>query len=199
MTSSDDPEPLPENDEFPDRTVRLPPNDCSLARTVQHGRDMMFAQLARVDMTEADFYWAMFHEAVLEDAILARCDLRGATLNGANLRRADLRGANCGLDGLGGSTDFIGADLSGADFRQANIGGADFTDAKLIGADLSGANAVSELPNWRLTCFRGADLTDARLAGARLSGATYDRRTVFPRGFKPDQAGMMPLIGKLRP
>ncbi|SPP98881.1 protein of unknown function [Bradyrhizobium vignae] len=196
MVRFDDPNDLPEEDDPLDRTVRLPPNDCSLARTVQQGRDMMFAQLAGVDMTEANFYWAMFHDAVLEGAILARCDLRGATFNDANLRRADLRGANCGLDNLGGSTDFIGADLSGADLRQANIGGADFTNAKLVGADLSGANAVSELPNWRLTWFRGADLTGVRLAGARLSGATYDDRTVFPRGFNPNEAGMILFIGR---
>jgi len=78
--------------------------------------------------------------------------------------------------------------------RQANIGGADFTRAKLAGADLSGANAESELPTSHVTCFYGADLTGARLAGARLRGATYDANTVFPHGFKPDRAGMVPRI-----
>ena len=199
MAASDDPDDIaPEADE-PDSTVRLPPGDRSLAGTMQEGRDMMFAQLAGVDMTEADFYWALFHDAVLEDAILVRCDFRGAVFNDANLRGADLRGAKCCLDNLGGSTDFIGADLSGADFRQADIGGADFTRAKLVGANLSGVNAVSVLPRHRVTCFDGADLTDARLSGARLAGAIYDENTVFPRGFKPDQAGMLLRIRDRKP
>jgi uncharacterized protein YjbI with pentapeptide repeats len=197
MTISDDPEdPSRQDDGLPDRTVRLPPGDRSLAGTMQEGRDMMFAQLTGVDMTEADFYWAMFNDAVLENAILARCDLRGAVFNGANLRGANLRGAKGGLDNVGGSTDFIGADLSGADLSRAEIGGADFTDAKLIGADLSGVNAVSAMPAHRTTRFEGADLSDARLAGARLAGAIYDERTIFPRGFDPDRAGMIRRIGR---
>jgi uncharacterized protein YjbI with pentapeptide repeats len=114
------------------------------------------------------------------------------------MRGADLRRATCALDNLGGSTDFIGADLSGADLRDANIGGADFTDARLVGATLSGTNAVSILAD-RPTCFRGADLTDARLTGARLTGAIYDDRTVFPRDFKPDKAGMVFHSGRHEP
>ena len=200
MSVSEDPDDASlQDDEFPDRTIRLPPGDRSLAGTIQQGRDMMFAELAGVDMAEADFYWAMFNDAVLEDAILTRCDLRGAIFNGANLRGADLRGAKCALDNLGGSTDFINADLSGADLSRADIGGADFTGAKLVGANLSGANSVSTMPAHRTTCFDGADLSDARLAGAKLVGAIYDERTVFPRGFKPDQAGMIQRIGTRKP
>ena len=105
-----------------DGTLRLPPGDRSLAGTMQEGRDLMFAELAGVDMRDADFYWAMFNEAMLEDAMMAGCDLRGAVLNKANLRGADLRRANCALDNLGGSTDFIETDLSGADLRDVRPG-----------------------------------------------------------------------------
>ncbi|MGY4624667.1 hypothetical protein [Bradyrhizobium sp. USDA 4486] len=62
---------MPEGHEPADRTVRLPPGDRSLAGTMQEGRDMMFAELAGLDMTDADFYWAQFHDAVLEEAVLA--------------------------------------------------------------------------------------------------------------------------------
>jgi uncharacterized protein YjbI with pentapeptide repeats len=171
------------------RIIRLPPGDRSLAGTRHEGGDFMFAELAGVDLTDADFYWAMFHNAILEGAILVRCDLRGSRFNEANLRHADLSGANCGLDNLGGSTDFIKADLSGADLRNANLGGADFSGARLIGTDFSGARFNCVLAG-RVARFNGANLTDARLGRTQFAGALYDNNTVFPHGFKPDAAGM---------
>jgi uncharacterized protein YjbI with pentapeptide repeats len=51
----------------------------------------MFADLARVDLTGADFYWAMLNSAVLEGAIMARCDLRGADLREAKRARQSRR------------------------------------------------------------------------------------------------------------
>jgi uncharacterized protein YjbI with pentapeptide repeats len=184
----------PSNRECPFRgVVHLPPGDRSLAGTMQEGADFMFAKLAGVDLTEANFYWASFHNAVLERAIMAGCDLRGAVFNEANLRCADLSRANAGIDNLGGSTDFIKADLSGADLRNANLSGTDFTCAILIGADLSGARA-SISQHGRPTCFKGANLTDARLGGARFVGAVYDESTKFPRGFKPEVAGMVTTL-----
>jgi uncharacterized protein YjbI with pentapeptide repeats len=182
-------DPVPEDEWTSNQVIRLPPGDRSLVGTRHEGGDFMFAELAGVDLTEADFYWAMFHNATLEGAILARCDLRGARFNEANLRHADLSGANCGLDNLGGSTDFNKADLSGADLRNANLGGADFSGALLIGTDFSGARFNSILPG-RVTRFNGANLTDARLGRAQFAGALYDNNTIFPRGFKPDAAGM---------
>ena len=41
-----------------------------------------------------------------------------------------------------------------------------------------------------------AELTGARLRGAQLTGAIYDQRTVFPRGFKPEDAGMVMSLRK---
>jgi uncharacterized protein YjbI with pentapeptide repeats len=170
--------------------LRLPRGDRSLAGTMQQGRDFMSAELSRVDLTDANFYWAHFNDAVLEGAIMTRCDLRGAILNGANLRGADLTAANCGLDNLGGSTDFIKADLSGANLRNANLAGADLTDAILVGANLSGSRMVSLFPD-RPTRLNGANLAKAQLSGGYFNGALYDARTVFPRGFNPKRAGMI--------
>ena len=178
-----------------DGILRLPPGDRSLAGTRPASSDFMFAELKGVDLRGADLYWAMFHDAVLEDANLSGCDLRGATLNGANLRGANLRGAKLCLDGLGGRTDFLKCDLSGADLRGADIGGADFTGALMIGADLRGARAVSVLAD-RPTRFNGANLTDAWLVGAELKGAVYDERTVFPRKFRPERVGMVTRMKK---
>src|SRR5258708_26240337 len=172
------------------QVVGLPPGDRSLAGRMQEGRDLMLTELAGVDLTEADFYWALFHHAILESAVMARCDLRGAVFQEANLRNADLSGANCGLDNLGGSTDFIKPDLSGVNLRHSDLGGANFTKAVLISADLSGARAISTLPD-RPARFQGADFDDARLRGPQLTDGLYDQRTERPRGFKPEDAGMV--------
>src|SRR5258708_13860859 len=118
------------------QVVRLPPGDRSLAGTMQEGRDLMLAELAGVDLTEADFYWALFHHAILESAVMARCDLRGAVFQEANLRNADLSGANCVLDNLGGSTDFIKADLWGVNLPHADLGCATSTNACLLAPTL---------------------------------------------------------------
>jgi hypothetical protein len=115
MALPDDADSLP--DQAPDdewassRIIRLPPGDRSLAGTRHEGGDFMFAELAGVDLTEADFYWASFHNAILG--------------------------------------------------RQRLTG--------------------------RVARFQGADLTDAQFAGV-----TYDNNTIFPRDFKPDDAGIVP-------
>ena len=185
-----------DSDDNDDGIVRLPPGDTSLKGIAREGGDFMFARLAGVDMSDADFYWGMFHGAVLEGAIMVRIDLRGATLDRANLRGADMRQADCGLDNLGGRTDFIKADLSGANLSRAEIDGADFTGALLIGANLSDVRGKSA-PH-APTCFNGANLTNARLSGAELEGATYDANTIFPRGFRPEKAGMVMKAKKKR-
>ena len=172
-----------------DGTKRLRPGDSSLAGSAHEGGDFMFAELAGVDMSDADFYWAL----------VPGFDARGCDHGALRPARRDFRSreparrrsapGRCGLDNLGGTTDFIGADLSGANLSNADICGADFTGALLVGANLSGARGAS-VPRTP-TCFYGANLTGARLAGAELTGATYDSRTVFPRDFRSDQAGMV--------
>jgi hypothetical protein len=169
--------------------LRLPPGDRSLAGTVQEGRDFMFAELRHVDLSEADFDWAPFRDAVLEGALTMRCDLRGAVLDRANLQGADLQGANLGLDNIGGRTGLRGADLNGADLRRADIGGADFTGAVIAEADLHGLRGASRIAN-RETLLLGADPTDARRGGADLKDAPYDADTRFPRGFIAGRAGL---------
>jgi uncharacterized protein YjbI with pentapeptide repeats len=168
----------------------LPVGDRSLVRSIHEGRNFMFAVLRHVDMSEAAFYWASFQYAVLEGAIMVRCDLRGAFFDKADMRRADLRHANLGLDNIGGITNLRGVDLSGADLRNACLEGADLTGAKLVGADLRGVSAVCHVPG-KQTCLYGADLSEARLADGDLKTALYDMETRFPRGFDPQKAGMV--------
>ena len=176
-------------DDDPD-VFRLPLGDRSLMRSTHEGRNFMFAVLRYVDMSEADFYSASFQDAVLEGAIMVRCDLRGAFFDNANMRGADLRHANLGLNNLGGTTNLCDVDLSGADLRNACLEGADLTGAKLVRADLRGVSAACHVPG-RQTCLYGADLSEAKLGGADLKTALYDMETRFPRGFDPQKAGMV--------
>ena len=176
-------------DDDPD-VFRLPLGDRSLVRSTHEGSDFMFAVLRYVDMSEADFYWASFQHAVLEGAIMVRCDLRGAFFDEADMRGADLRQANLGLDNIGGTTSLRGVDLSGANLRNACLAGADLTGAKLVGADLRDVSAACHVPG-KQTCLYGADLSQAKLAGADIQTALYDMETRFPRGFDPQKAGMV--------
>jgi len=102
---------------------------------------------------------------------LQLADLSGAYLFVAYLIGADLRGA----DLIGAY--LIGADLRGADLSGAYLSGAYLGEANLSGADLSGAD-LSE-----------ANLSGADLSEANLSDAKYSRKTIWPDGFDPVEAG----------
>ena len=164
-------------DDDPD-VFRLPLGDRSLMRSTHEGRDFMFAVLRYVDMSEADFYSASFQYALLEGAIMERCDLRGAYFDEADMRGADLRHANLGLNNLGGTTSLRGVDLSGADLRNACLEGADLTGAKLVGADLRGVRAACHVAG-RQTCLYGQTSPRPDLAAP----ISKPRCTTWERGF----------------
>ncbi len=69
-------------------------------------------------------------------------------------------------------------DLNKADLRGANLRGANLHSTKLREADLRD----TDLCNAILT---ETDLTDANLRGANLKNATYNKSTIFPKGFDP--------------
>ena len=92
---------------------------------------------------------------------------RGAVLYWANLARADLSGCN-----------FENSDMCGAVLDDALAVNANFRGARLCRDNLGGA-----------TSLQGADFTGAELEGADLNGAKYDKRTKFPKGFNPTEAG----------
>ncbi len=92
-------------------------------------------------------------------------------------RRASLPDANLSYANLS-NADLEGADLRGADLRNADLRNADLEGADLRGADLRNAN------------LRGANLRGANLRGANLLNATFNKETVFPKGFDPVSCGM---------
>ena len=100
-------------------------------------------------------------------------------LRSQNLRRAQLYWA------MLQEADLSGCNLEGADLRGANL-----RDACLVGANMRGADLGRDKLGGS-TSLQGANLADAVLNGAKLSGAVYDSRTIFPRGFSPQSAGMI--------
>jgi hypothetical protein len=103
-------------------------------------------------------------------------DLTGLYLGACNFLRANLKGTNLSGATLSGAY-LAWADLSEATLKGADLGDADLAGAGLEGADLSGANLC------------GTNLTRADLTGVKLAGARYDRRTVWPEGFEPQDSG----------
>ena len=81
----------------------------------------------------------------------------------------------------------VECDLSGADLSRARLEGAHIFKTNLSGANLSGAN----LSNAYLfdTNLSGTKLQGANLSDAKLYGSTYDRKTIWPAGFRPEFAG----------
>ena len=101
-------------------------------------------------------------------------EMSGLYLGACNLLRANLKGTN--LDGANLNGAYLAwAYLSEATLKGADLGDADLAGAGLVEADLSGANLC------------GTNLTRADLSGVKLAGASYDRRTIWPEGFEPQE------------
>lgn len=121
------------------------------------------ADLAHVDLHQADLRGAPLMLVDLHGA-----DLRGADLRDADLESADLRGVNLRMSDLR-SACLKWADLADADLRRANLEGADADEANLRDADLRGAN------------LRGANLRDVMsLTPPQLDTAYGDAQTMLP-------------------
>ena len=130
------------------------------------GARLSRAALRHADLRRAQLDQADLTQATLDEAILVHANLQGAILRRADIRSADLRSA------VLRDADLTEADASNASFDQADLRKAVLLSACLPGADL-----------------RGADLSDANLFRSDLRGARYDRRTRWPEGFSPEDAG----------
>ena len=126
------------------------------------GAYLWYANLQNADLEDAD----------LQGARLWCADLQGARLWGANLQGAYLRYANLQ------SASLAGADLHDARLNAANLQGAYLWHANLQNADLEDA----DLQGARL---EGASFQGTYLGEANLRGATYDSKTIWPKGFDP--------------
>ena len=94
----------------------------NLAKTDLSGANWTCANLSGTNLNKATLT-----NAVLTDANLSGSNLNSVAASGANLANANLRGANLN-----------GASLQGANLSRANLSGANLTGANLTGANLTG-------------------------------------------------------------
>ena len=138
-------------------------------------------------MSSADLRYAYLYNANLSYADLRQANLAGAVLYESDLRHADLRYAE--LTGV----NFAVANLTGADFRYAQLSNADLAWSYLAGADLSNAWLFSAELAGTLG-FNTATWTGAKYSlNAVDNGGNPIPDTIFPAGFDPIAAGMIPV------
>jgi pentapeptide repeat protein len=131
---------------------------------------MVNCKMKRVDLIGANLSYADLQHADFEGAVLFDADLESVNLLNAKLVFSKLNNAN----------------LSCADLHVANLEIAALCNTDLTYANLGGANLKRAI-------FRNVilDLTD--LGGAILAGVFYDNKTSFPKGFVPQDHGMILL------
>lgn len=140
------------------------------------------ANLAEVNLEQADLWGADLSGANLTGARLSEANIAGANLSGAHLEHAtltdaDLRGANCTEADLERAfledADLRAVNFTACDLQFASMPGANLEHARLLGANLRGAHL--ERTRLNKAVFEGATLHGASLDGADLRGADFTR------------------------
>ncbi len=123
--------------------------------------DLRGAQLAGLDLRQAEL-----QDCILAEANLKEADLRGANLSNARLAEADLSGAQ-----------LAGANLSGANLGEANLSSANLSGARLGEANLFRAHL--DAADLCAATLRGANLQAASLVGAHLTQADFSEANLY--------------------
>lgn len=152
-------------------------------------KNLRFAQLSGMQMSNAWLEGASLEGANLEHANLENADLTNAnlmnaklsgtnlknvTLNDTHLEQADLKKVHLEHTVMANGSE--GIQLNNYDLTEAHLEDADLTKADLGGANLTGAylqNAMMENAN-----LTGATLTNANLTGAFLRYAIFENATL---------------------
>lgn len=162
----------------------------------------------------ANLGYVKFYNSNLEGSYLgnlenlsSNIDFKNVNLKNANLKNVKLDGADME------NTNFQGAILEGASFWNGNFKNCNFTSADMKNAIVSKAsfeNANFSDANLSVIIFNKTNLTNANLTnanledcylkntnlkGANLKGTkfretVYDKNTVFPDGFNPEESGL---------
>jgi hypothetical protein len=137
----------------------------------------------------------------IEGMQLARQDLTGAQFRNSTLNGADLRGATL-VDSEFSYANMSNARLSAADLSNADMVGATLRSANLSNAKLDHANlSFAILHNAMLVNadLRNADLTNAMLSGALLQGAKLDGAILDKAIWTDDTVCAPESVGKCIP
>lgn len=103
-----------------------------------NSHDLSLLNLAKTDLSGANFHQAKLHKINLQGANLLNADFGRASLSQAMIKNANLSRAYLS------HTDLAGADLRGADLSYAYLSNANLRGANLCGADLTGAKVSAE-------------------------------------------------------
>ncbi len=144
-----------------------------------------------------DFRQTNFTDATVSG--LRESKTEGANFTNTNFYANKCMSQNQGVDLSGRKLDntafdlgdYTGASFKGASLRGATFKGANLTDVDFSGADLSGARfEVSSYSSAGLVKLEGANFTGAKTDGVFWQGSSFDCKTQFPPGFKPEDHQM---------
>jgi serine/threonine protein kinase, bacterial len=103
-----------------------------------NSHDLSLLNLAKMDLSGANFHQAKLYKVNLQGANLFNADFGRASLSHASVRNANLSRAYLS------HADLAGADLRGADLSYSYLSNANLRGANLCGADLTGAKVSPE-------------------------------------------------------
>ena len=119
----------------------------------------------------------------LQEMTLEEIDLRGANLKWVNFQGAKLRGSDLS------HADLRGANLQLVDLREVGLVNSDLRGTILIGVDLRGTDlSTAKLGAFGKRYFQG---NVGYLQKTNLKLAKYNSKTKFPKGFDPEDHGMI--------
>lgn len=130
--------------------------------------------------------------------------LRESKTEGANFTNTNFYANKCMSQNQGvdlsrrklDNTAFDLGDYTGASFKESSLRGATFKGANLTGVDFTGADLsgarfeVSSYSSGGLVKLEGANFTGAKTENVFWKGASFDCKTQFPPGFKPEDHQM---------
>jgi len=144
-----------------------------------------------------DFRESNFTSATVSG--LRESNTEGANFTNTNFYAKKCMSQNQGIDLSGRKLDhtafdlgdYTGASFKGTSLRGATFKGANLTDVDFSGADLNGARfEVSSYSSAGLVKLEGANFTGAKTENVFWKGASFDCKTQFPPGFKPEDHQM---------
>lgn len=163
--------------------------DANLENINAQGLNCMHINFSEANLKGADLYWAIAAWANFSKADLTDCFLMGADLKECKFSHSVLDGANLGYDSLGGNTGLFAADLTFSSLINTNLEGANLQSANLGGAKIRGTNFKAT--NLLFASLLDIDFDRKLDKKTSFEGAKYNPLTVFPKGFDPEDYGMM--------